>query len=189
MAKLREWADCFRSRYPASSVSVIPVSMQEFFQVPTQSSAHPVSLQISCKSPQTLKTVEIWCKFVYKAAKQYQRDVQASEKMPELRPSMRVHGSQQHKQIFTGTYPSWNLWDIINLTTNECSFICACGGCTCPIWKPPQQLHIVLKEVWRLTTEVDFLMLKIINLHRGLIHLLDGYVRTSPMFNVYNPLV
>lgn len=53
----------------------------------------------------------------------------------------------------------------------------------------PQQLHIVLKEVWRLTTEVDFLMLKIINLHRGLIHLLDGYVRTSPMFNVYNPLV
>lgn len=146
MAKLREWANCFRSRYPASSVSVIPVSMQEFFQVPTQSSAHPVSLQISCKSSQTLKTVEIWCKFVYKAAKQYQRDVQASEKMPELRPSMRVHGSQQHKQIFTGTYPSWNLWDIINLTTNECSFICACGGCTCPIWKPPSSFTLYWKK-------------------------------------------
>lgn len=139
MAKLREWADCFRSRYPASSVSVIPVSMQELFQVPTQSSAHPVSLQTSCKSTQTLKTVEIWCKFVYwgnyKAAKQYQQDVQASEKMPELRPSMRVHGSQQHKHIFT--YPTWNLWDIINLTTNECSFIWAYGGCACLIWKSP----------------------------------------------------
>lgn len=144
MAKLREWADCFRSRYPASSVSVSP--FLNFFQVPTQSSAHPVSLQISCKSSQTLRTVEIWCKFVYKASKQYQQDVRASEKMPELRPSMRVHGSQQHKQIFTGTYPSWNLWDIINLTTNERSFIWACGGCTCPIWKPPSSFTLYWKK-------------------------------------------
>lgn len=72
---------------------------------------------------------------------------------------------------------------------NAVSFAPAVGAVHMSDLETPQQLHIVLKEVWRLTTEVDFLMLKIINLHRGLIHLLDGYVRTSPMFNVYNPLV
>lgn len=117
---------CSGSCHPASAAAVIPplISWTSLFQVPPQSSAHPVRWQTaSCKWSQTSKIAEIRCKFVcdgnYKAATLYQQDVQAWEKCQSVDSSTRVHSSQEHKHIFTGTYSNWNLWDIINLSTNK----------------------------------------------------------------------
>lgn len=156
MEIFREWTDCFISRHPASSATVIPTpdSMYQPFQVPTQSSARPVRQQAtSCKWSQTLKIAEIRCKFVcegnYKAAKQFRQDVQASEKCQSGDGSTRVHSSQQHKQIFTGTYSNWNLWDIINLSTNECGIILGLWWAHTSELEILQQLDWWWKEKWQ----------------------------------------